>query len=189
MMMTMTVGATAVISTTIRSQQTGEISMSERWIWMVRYLVVIILALVLAAALGDMALFKTTKFAKTGLNAARVVQFLGYGGALLVFWLLARRAAGLISGQDQLWKLVKNILVPVATLIVVACAHTVMLLIFGPLMSKAWHQTYNWAFVAAIILSAVWLVVALFTGSASLAPLFGRAGKGASRHARVPSEA
>lgn len=163
--------------------------MNERWIWVVRYLVVIILALVLAAALGDMALFKTTKFGKTGLNAAKVVQFLGYGGALLVFWLLAQRAAGLISGQDQLWKLVKNILVPVATLVIVACAHTVMLLILGPLMSKAWHPAYNWTFVAAIILSAVWLVAALFTGSSSLAPLFGRAGRGVSRHARAENHA
>ncbi len=54
--------------------------MNERWIWLVRYAVVIVLALVLAAALGEMELFKTTRFGKTGLNASRVSQFLGYGG-------------------------------------------------------------------------------------------------------------
>jgi hypothetical protein len=62
-----------------------------------------------------------------------------------------------------------------ATLIVVACAQAVILLILGPVMSKAWLPTYNWTFIAAIILSAAWLVAALFTGSASLAPLFGAA--------------
>lgn len=146
--------------------------MNERWMWVVRYVVVIVLALILAAALGDMELFRTTRFGKSGLNASRVVQFLGYGGALLVFWVLARRAASLIPGDDARWRVVKSILVPLATLIVVACAHSVLLLILGPLMSKAWVPAYNWLFIAGIILSAAWLVVALFTGSASLAPLF-----------------
>lgn len=147
--------------------------MNERWIWLVRYAVVILLALVLAAALGEMELFKSTRLGKTGLNAARVAQFLGFGGALLFFWLLAQRAAGMISRDDQRWKVVRCLLVPLATLIVVACAHAVVLLILGPLMSKTWLPAYNWAFIAGIMLSAVWLVAALFTGSSSLEPLFG----------------
>lgn len=149
--------------------------MNPRWTWIVRYTVVIVLALVLAAALGEMVLFKTTKFGKTGLNAARLVQFLGYGGALLVFWLLAQRAAGLIPQQNDRWNLVKSILVPLATLIVIACGQAVLLLVLAPLMSKASHQVYNWVCITAIVLSAAWLVAALFTGSSSLAPLFGPA--------------
>ncbi|MGQ0544130.1 MAG: hypothetical protein ACT4P3_02210 [Betaproteobacteria bacterium] len=151
--------------------------MNERWVWSLRYAIVIVLALVLAAALGEMDLFKATRFGKSGLNAARIVQFLGFGGALLVFWLLARRAALLIEGKSDFRTLVKALLVPLATLIVVACAHAVGLLVLGPLMSKTWHQIYNWAFIAAIILSAAWLVAALFTGSASLAPLFPKGAK------------
>ncbi len=155
--------------------------MNERWSWVIRYVVVIILALVLAAALGDMALFKTTKFGKTGLDAARIVQFLGYGGALFVFWLLAQRAAALIPSQDERWNVVQNILVPLATLIVIACGQAVLLLVLGPLMNKAWHQIYNWVFITAIILSAAWLVAALFTSSSSLAPLFGARGRAVRR--------
>ena len=151
--------------------------MNERWMWVVRYVVVIVLALVLGAALGEMELFKTTRFGKTGLNAGRLVQFLGYGGGLIVFWLLARRAAILIPGEDKRWSVVKSILLPLATLIVVASSHAVILLVLRPLMSKAWHQAYNWLFIAAIIVSAAWLVAALFTGSSSLAPLFGNTGK------------
>jgi hypothetical protein len=149
--------------------------MNERWIWMVRYLVVIVLALILAAVLGETDLFKTTRVGKSGFNAARVAQFFGYGGALLVFWLLARRAAAMISREDEPSKLLKSILVPLATLIVVTCAHSVLLLILSPIMNKAWLPTYNWTFIAGIILSAVWLVAALFTGSSSLEPFFGGA--------------
>jgi hypothetical protein len=152
----------------------GKTAMNERWSWVVRYVGVIVVALVLAAALGEMALFKTTKFGKTGLNAARLVQFLGYGGALLVLWLLAKRAAVvLLASRDQRANLLQNILLPLATLIVVASAQPVMLLVLGPLMNKAWHQIYSWVSVTAIILSAAWLLVALFTGSSSLTPLFG----------------
>lgn len=161
--------------------------MNERFIWMVRYVVVIVLALILAAVLGEMELFKTTRLGKSGFNAARVAQFFGYGGALLVFWLLARRAAAMIAPHDERWKLVKSVLVPLATLIVVACAHSVLLLVLGPVMNKAWMPTYNWVFIAGIILSAMWLVAALFTGSSSLEPLFG--GRAARRREHVETRA
>ena len=147
--------------------------MSERWKWVVRYAVVIALAVILAVALGEMSLFKTTKIAKTGLNAARIAQFLGFGGALLVWWLAAQRAAELRPGQDRRWGVLKGILLPLTTLVVVAAGQAVALLLLGPLMSRAWQETYNWIAIAAIILSAAWLLFALFTGSSSLAPLLG----------------
>jgi hypothetical protein len=147
--------------------------MNERWSWVIRYLVVIAAALILAAAFGEMALFKTTRFGKTGLNAARLVQFLSYGGALVVLWLMARRAAALLPSGDERWSVLKSILVPLATLIVVASGQAVLLLVLGPLMNKAWQQAYNWVAIVAIIAAAMWLVVALFTGSASLTELFG----------------
>ena len=118
--------------------------MSERWTWIVRYLVVIVLAVILAATLGEMALFKTTKFGKTGLNAGRLVQFLGFGGALLVFWLLAQKTAALLDEKDPRWTLVKNILLPLATLIVVASIHAVLLLLLEP----AWQVDEVVAFLA-----------------------------------------
>ena len=157
--------------------------MNERWSWVLRYLVVIAAALILAAAFGEMTLFKAAKIGKTGLNAARMVQFLGYGGALLVLWMLASRAADLLPGQDPRWNVLKSTLVPLTTLIVISAGQAVMLLLLGPLMNKDWQQVYNWVSVTAIILSAVWLLAAVLTGSSSLAPLFG--GRIARRNPRV----
>ena len=87
--------------------------MSERWIWAVRYGIVIAVAVILAVALGEMELFKTTRFGKTGLNASRVVQFFGFGGALLVFWLLAQRAAAQFSESTDGSRLLKSIVLPI----------------------------------------------------------------------------
>jgi len=146
--------------------------MKERWIWLLRYAVVIVLALVLAAALGEMELFKTTRFGKSGLNAARLVQFLGFGGALAVLWMMAQRAASLLPSGDERWNVLRSILVPLTTLIVVASGQAVLLLVLAPVINKAWQQAYNWVAIVAIIAAAAWLVAALFTGSSSLSPLF-----------------
>jgi hypothetical protein len=146
--------------------------MNERWSWIIRYGIVIVLALVLAYALGGMELFRTTRFGKTGLNAARLVQFFGYGGALFVFWLTAQRAAALIGRDQAPWHHVKHIIVPAATLIVIAAAHAVVLLVLGPFMGNAVRPIYNWIFIVAIILSCAWLLAALLTGSSSLSQLF-----------------
>lgn len=142
--------------------------MSERWTWIVRYVIVILLAVILAAVMGDIALFKTTKFGKSGLNAARIVQFLGYSGALAVFWLLAQRAAMLIDAKDPGWSTLKPIVVPVATLVVVACGQAVALLVLGPLMGKAGLEVYNWIAILAIVVSAGWLLAAVFMGSSAV---------------------
>ena len=147
--------------------------MNERWSWMIRYAIVIAAALILAAAFGEMQLFKATRLGKTGLNAARLVQFLGYGGSLLVLWLLASRAAALMPGNDPRWNVLKSTLVPLTTLIVVSAGQAVVLLLLGPLMSKTWHEIYSWVSITAIIVSAAWLLAAVLTGSSSLAPLFG----------------
>jgi hypothetical protein len=147
--------------------------MSERWTWVVRYVLVIVLAIILGTALGATDLFKTTKFGKTGLNAARLVEFIGYGGALWVFWLLAQRAARLLPATNSHWLFMKHALIPLATLIVIAFGQAVLLLILDPLMNASWRQGYNWFVISAIMLSAAWLVMTLFTGSSSLAPIIG----------------
>jgi hypothetical protein len=148
--------------------------MNDRWNWTIRYAVVIAAALALGAAFGEMSLFKTTRLGRTGLNAANLVQFLAYGVALALLWLAARRAAALLPAEDLRWNVLKSTLLPLTTLIVVSAGQAVLLIIAGPLMSKAWHQTYSWISVTAIIASAAWLLAAVLTGSSSLAPLFGR---------------
>jgi hypothetical protein len=142
--------------------------MSDRWSWVVRYVIVILLAVILAAVLGDMAVFKATKFGKPGLSAARIAEFFGYGGALAVLWLLAQRAATLLDAKDARWGIVKPGVVPLATLIVVACGQATGLLLLGPLMGKAGVQIYNWIAVLAIVVSAAWLLAVLFLGSSPI---------------------
>ena len=53
--------------------------------WMFQYGVAILLALLLGVILGHIPLFQETTLGSTKLRAADLVQFLGYGGALVMF--------------------------------------------------------------------------------------------------------
>lgn len=139
--------------------------MTDRWSWAVRYAVVMILALILGAMLGGMELFRTTPVIRKDLTASHLVRFLGYGGGLAVFWLLAQRATAVLTEEGERWRVVQQVLLPLATLIVVSAAYDVLLLVLNPLMDRALRQIYNWLFIGGVVASASWLVIALFNDS------------------------
>ncbi len=141
--------------------------MNENWQWVVRYAAVILIAVVLAAVLGSMGLFETTTVGRK-LSAANIVRFLGYGGALAVFWLLGRRAVDTLAAQGGRWSFLGTLILPFVTLIVVALAHNVGLLVLRPFFDADLRNLYNWLFIAGIVGSAGWLIVALFNQSNTL---------------------
>ena len=62
--------------------------------WMMEYGVAMVLTFVFAAVLGHIPLFRATTIGK--LHASDLVQFIGYGAALVIAWFGARQlAAGL----------------------------------------------------------------------------------------------
>jgi serine/threonine-protein kinase len=142
--------------------------MKEEWSWVGRYLAVVLSAVVLAAVLGGMNLFETTTVMNGRLSAAHIVKFLGFGGALVVCWLFAQRATVLLARQGGRWGFLQHLLLPVASLIVVASAHRVLLLILRPVMDSGVRNAYDWVFIVAIIAAAGWVVSALFHQSSSL---------------------
>ena len=67
--------------------------------WWIRYLLVIVVTLVLGTALGELGFFQKTSIDVLKLNAANLVRFLGYGTALALLWLLARRAGQVLKAH------------------------------------------------------------------------------------------
>lgn len=142
--------------------------MTDNWSWLGRYVAVIVLAVILAAALGSMDLFQTTVVMGKKLSAAHIVKFLGYGAALTVLWLLGQRSALVLRQQGGRWGFLQHLVLPVVSLIVVASAHGVILLVLRPLMDASLRDMYNWVFIAGIIATCAWLIMALFNQSSSL---------------------
>jgi hypothetical protein len=130
------------------------------WNWVGRYIAVIVAALVLAAVIGEMPLFGKTFLVSGKLSAAHLVRFLGYGTALVVFWILGQRLTIFLQ-QGSRWSASKNLILPIVTLIVVSSLYTVMLLVLRPLMDGTLQKIYDWVFVLAILVCAIWFILAL----------------------------
>ena len=111
-----------------------------------------------------------TRLIDKGLSASHLVRFLGYGGALAVMWLAAHRASGLLHELGSHWRLLETVLLPLATLITVAAAHPVLLLLLNALLDKTMRPVFDWVFILGILASAAWLLFALFSETASRKP-------------------
>lgn len=142
------------------------------WSWTGRYLAVILVALILAAAIGGMDLFAKTSLFNGKLSAAHLVRFLGYGTALAAFWMLGQRSTIALQQHGGRWSFLQHLILPVVTLIVVAAAYSVVILVLKPMLDASLHNIYNWVFVIAIIACAIWVVMAVLGQSASLTAAF-----------------
>jgi len=125
--------------------------------WMMKYGVAMGLAVLLAAIMGQIPLFRGTVVGK--LHASDLVQFIGYSGALAMAWMGAYRLAQQPPGE---WKWIvpfQGIVQPLAALLVMTIGYMVLLLPLAPFLNKAGKAVYNWFFITTIIASSVWLIV------------------------------
>src|SRR5512146_1133387 len=162
---------------------TGNTQLGMNWNWVGRYVAVIVLALVLGAAIGGMPLFAKTFLVSGKLSAAQVVRFLGYGAALVVFWILGQRATMVLRQQGGRWTALQSLILPIVTLIVVSALYSVILLVLGPLLAGVLQKIYDWLFVLAIIGCAVWLIMAVLGQADALTDAL----TGSARDAKQPA--
>jgi len=152
--------------------------MNNSWNWVGRYVAVIVVTLILAAALGGMDLFSKTALFGGKLTASNLVRFLGYATALSAFWLLGQRATIFMRQQSGRWAVLQHLILPVVSLIFVASAYSVLLLVLKPFLDASLHNLYNWIFILAILAAAAWLVMAVLNQSSSLTEAFTSSSKG-----------
>ena len=124
--------------------------------WMMEYGVAMILAVVCAMILGHLSLFREATVGK--LHASDLVQFIGYGGAIVLAWFGARQLA---EGPPEDWRWLvpyRTLILPVTTLLIVGLAYQVLLYACEPFLGKGGKEIYNWIFVVGLIACCVWLI-------------------------------
>ncbi len=139
------------------------------WGWTVQHILAIVIALGLAVILGHVPLFKSTGLVGTTLTAARIAECLGYGGAVALFWSLGRRIAARMPVSTTWWWLARRTIMPLVTFLVVFAAYYVVLLAAEPFLSKAGRLIYDWTFIVAIMVAALWLTLAAFSSQSPAA--------------------
>jgi hypothetical protein len=144
----------------------------KTWTWAVRYGMAILLAIILGAILGSISLFEEATIATTGLTASDIVRFLGYGIALLLLWVLARQATTQFPQDVKVFSFLRLIIIPLATLIVVILAYSVVLLLLNPFLQETGMTIYNWVFTLGIVGAALWLAISIYRNSTLLIEAF-----------------
>lgn len=140
--------------------------------WVGRFVAVIVVSLILAAAIGSMDLFEKTFVIQGKLSASHLVRFLGYSSALAALWMLGQRATMVLQQTGGRWAFMQHLILPVVTLIVVASVNAIALLILKPMMNATMHNIFNWVFIVAILACSAWVVMAVLGQSAPLTEAF-----------------
>lgn len=125
--------------------------------WLMQYGVAVALAALFAAILGQVPLFRETMVGK--FRASNLVQFIGYGAALVTILIGARQIA---TDRSDEWKWLgpfRELVLPASTLVVLALAYSVVLLLLGPFLGKDGRPVYNWTFVIGIVAASGWVIV------------------------------
>ncbi|WP_447978947.1 hypothetical protein [Candidatus Nitrospira bockiana] len=135
------------------------------WRWLIRYGTALLLAFCFATILGNVALFKSTPLADTRLRASHLVEFAGYGGALLFLWLMGCRMRNQIARDPDGISSLHHVVLPVITLVILAAGYEVVLLLAEPFLSRTGKLVYNWVFIAGITAAALWMTLAWFLKS------------------------
>jgi len=125
--------------------------------WMMEFGVAIILTGLFAMILGHIPLFRETAVGK--LHASDLVQFFGYGGAMVIAWFGARQLSAELPDEWKWLMPYRALILPVATLAMVAIAYGVLLYVCEPFMNKSGKTVYNWFFIAGIVAASVWLIM------------------------------
>ncbi len=138
------------------------------WMWLVQYGSTVLLLLMLGSTASTIPLFKHTAFAETKLTASNLVAFIGYGGALLMVWLMGRKAVGHLIRDGKGLAFLRPLGAPFNTLLGVSASYELLFTLVGPSLGKADRLTYNWIFVILILAATLWLIRTWFLKSAPL---------------------
>lgn len=137
----------------------------EGWLWIGKYVIVIIAALALGAVLGGLEPFHNTMIGSTRISAGALVQFIAHTGALALLWALGYRHAGqLRRGTGSAAHLATSVLALVS-LIVAASFYAVLLRFLAPVLAPELKTYLDWTFIVIILAAAGWLLWSLFVHS------------------------
>lgn len=138
------------------------------WVWLVQYGITVLLLLMLGSTAGTIPLFKDTALAGTQITASNLVAFIGYGGAVLMVWLMIRKMLAQLLPNRSAFTFLRPLGAPFNTLLGVSASYKLLLTLLGPSLGKADRLAYNWVFVSLILAATLWLIRTWFLKSAPL---------------------
>jgi eukaryotic-like serine/threonine-protein kinase len=138
---------------------------NTNWLWMGKYLIVIVAALVLGAVLAGLEPFKSATIGSARIGAGSLVQFVAHSGALALLWALGYRHSEQLRRMGGRAAHLASTVLALVTLIVIALAYGVLVRFISPFLAPDLKPYVDWAFIVGILSAAAWLLWALFAES------------------------
>ena len=136
--------------------------------WLVQYGMTVLLLILLGSTAATIPLFKDTALVGTKLTASNLVAFIGYGGSLLMMWLMGRKAVVQLVRNANGLAFLRPLGAPFNALLGVSALYKLLLTLVGPSLGKGDRLAYNWIFVSLILAATLWLIRTWFLKSAPL---------------------
>ena len=149
----------------------------NNWIWIGKFIIVIVAALVLGEVLGSLELFRSTTLGTPKVTAGSLVRFFTHTGALVLLLLLGQRLTQQIRALGGGMAGLADPVLALITLIVTASAYVVLIKFSAPFLGDGIRTMLDWTFILGILAAAVWLVWALFQNSEAVMEAIGKSGK------------
>ncbi len=146
--------------------------MSKTWLWIGKYVFVIVAALVLGMVLGSLAMFRTATLGSPRLTAAVLARFVSYGGAIVFFWFLGRRVSDQLHVAGAPPGPLGRPVLALTTLIAVPGGYGVLMELLGQFLPHGLAQAVDWVFIIGTVGSAVWLGWSLCVTADALLQMF-----------------
>jgi len=134
--------------------------MTGRLAWFAQYGVVILLAPALGIFVSTLPLFKEIPLGGSGVTAAHVARFAGYGMALAYIWLFADRLTKEIAEDGAGLTFLHAVARPFAAVAILLLGDELLFPLGSPLLGKSGHTLYALVFVFASVAAALWLTTA-----------------------------
>jgi hypothetical protein len=146
----------------------------QKWMWIGKFIIVIIAALTLGEVLSSLALFKGAALGTNKITAASLVRFIAQAGALVLAWILGQRLTlqlrALAGGMARL----ADPVLALITLIIAIGAYLVLIRFSAPFLGETLRAIVDWSFILGIVAAAVWLVWTLFQNSEAVLQAIGK---------------
>ncbi|HJU06627.1 MAG TPA: serine/threonine-protein kinase [Nitrospiraceae bacterium] len=134
--------------------------MSESWSRLSHYAMAILFTLLIGSTASYLPALKNISIGVHGLRASHMASFIGYGGSLMLLWLLSHRASQPMPDDGGALAFLRAILKPSATVIIVLAGYKLLVHIDASATGTHGRPFYNSAYAVGLVSCTAWLTVA-----------------------------
>ena len=146
--------------------------MSKSWAWIVPYTIAILAVLLAGPLLSSLALVQSVSVPYLHLSGPRAIRLVAHLLALAILWILAFAASQQIPGDGHGSRFLRNLVLPLTTLVVIIFANKAFRTVGLPLIEQMGPSRFASGYAIGLVGSGLWLTAAWVRNQRALREAF-----------------